>query len=161
LLEGPDEGGTEARADFRRCGSAASLQRLHDRLIMEVQRRRWPKLIDSDNPRARVFPGPPIPSDEHFQAITSVAGLVEEANAMQNCVALRAGRAMVGACAIYRVYIAGERGTLEVSVGRHGEPESIDEFKLTANEEPSEAAWSAVRRWFEEGRRRWREREGR
>jgi hypothetical protein len=33
LLETVDEGGAEARADFRRCCSAASLQRLHDRLL--------------------------------------------------------------------------------------------------------------------------------
>jgi hypothetical protein len=155
LLELADTGGAEARADFRHCGSAVSLQRLHDRLIMEAQRRSWPKLLNSDNPRARAFPEPPILSDERFQAISSVAGLVQEADAMQNCVALRAGRAMVGACAIYRVYVAGERGTLEVSVGRHGEPVSIDEFKLATNEEPSEAAWSAARDWLEWGRKEW------
>ena len=147
--------------DLRRCQSPASLQRLHDRLVA-AQRVDWEKkLLESDNPRVRAFPEPPIPSDDCFQAITSVAGLIEEADAMQNCVVFRAGEAMRGISAIYRVQAAGQRGTLQISVGRNREPGSVEEFKLACNAEPSEAAWEAVRQWLDEGRQRWRERRGR
>jgi hypothetical protein len=78
---------------------------------------------------------------------------------MQNCVVFRAGEAMRGISAIYRVQVAGQRGTLQISVGRNGEPGSIEEFKLARNAEPSEAAREAVRQWLAAGQRRWRERD--
>jgi hypothetical protein len=158
MLKSEHRADIDETVDLRRCQSPASLQRLHDRLVA-AQRVDWEKkLLESDNPRVRAFPEPPIPSDEHFQAITSGAELIEEGAAMQNCVVFRAGEAMRGISAIYRVQVAGQRGTLQISVGRHGEPGSIEEFKLARNAEPSEAAWEAVRQWLAEGQRRWRDR---
>lgn len=74
---------------------------------------------------------------------------------MQNCVVFRAGEAMRGISAIYRVQVAGQRGTLQISVGRNGEPGSIEEFKLARNAEPSEAAWEAARQWLKQGQEMW------
>jgi len=154
LLETVAERGAEARADFRRCGSAASLQRLHDRLLASPRSHRT-KAALTDHLAALRFPEPPIASDDRFQAIRNRAELMQEANAMRNCVVVRAVEVMSGMCAIYRVDVEGERGTLQISVGRKGNPVAIEEVKLAGNTEPSEAAWSAVRQWLEEGQEAW------
>ena len=60
---------------------------------------------------------------------------------------------MARRCALYRVNVAGERATLEIAVGRDGEPLAIDEFRLACNAEPSEASWQAAGAWLEEGRK--------
>ena len=67
---------------------------------------------------------------------------------------------LAGRCALYRVKVAGERATLELALGRNGEPLAIEEFRLACNAEPSDAAWEAAQRWLEEGRKRWREGRG-
>jgi len=101
---------------------------------------------------------PPIPSDDRFRAITTVAEIVREGEQMHHCVVTRAADALAGSCALYRVHVAGERATLEIAPGRDGEPLSIDELRLACNAAPSDATLRAVREWFEEGRRQWRER---
>jgi len=69
----------------------------------------------------------------------------------------RAADVAAGTCALYRVNVAGERATLELSLGPNGEPLDIDQFRLACNAEPSAAAWSAAQRWLAEGRRQWLE----
>ena len=98
---------------------------------------------------------------EQFQAITTAAELVQEADRMKHCVVTRASEVMAGSCALYRVNVAGQRATLELAVGRNGEPLAIEEFRLACNLRPSEAAWRAAREWLEEGRKRWRDGRGR
>jgi hypothetical protein len=151
----------EAPIDLRAYRSVKSFKTLHDRLLTVARKLGWAKLLEADVAPTQVFPAPPIPSDERFSAITNVAELLAEAEKMKHCAVTRAADVAAGACALYRVKVAGERATLELSVGRNGEPLAIDEFRLACNAEPSEAAWEAARRWFEEGRRRWRERGGR
>jgi hypothetical protein len=121
----------------------------------------WAKLLEADVAPTQVFPAAPIPSDERFSAISNVAELIQEAERMKHCVVTRAADVAAGACALYRVDIAGERATLELSLGRDGEPLDIDQFRLACNAEPSVAAWSAAQWWLAEGRRRWREGRGR
>jgi hypothetical protein len=147
--------------DLRAYRSVKSVKTLHDRLIVMARQLGWAKLLEADVAPTQVFPAPPIPSDERFSAIANVAELLAEAERMKHCVVTRAADVAAGACALYRVNVAGERATLEVSVGRNGEPLAIVEFRLACNAEPSAAAWEVARRWFEEGRRRWREHGGR
>jgi hypothetical protein len=147
--------------DLRAYRSAKNVKTLHDRLIVMARQLGWAKLLEADVAPTQVFPAPPIPSDERFSGIANVTELLAEAERMKHCVVTRAADVAAGACALYRVSVAGERATLEVSLGRNGEPLAIDEFRLACNAEPSEASWEAARRWFEEGRRRWRERGGR
>jgi hypothetical protein len=86
---------------------------------------------------------------------------MQEADEMGNCMVARAAEVMSGMCAIYRMNVEGQRGTLQISVGRKGNPVAIEEFKLAGNAQPSEAAWRSVWEWFEEGWRRWRAGRGR
>ncbi len=151
----------DAPIDLRAYRSEKSVQVLHDRLLIVARKLGWAKLLEADVAPTQVFPAAPIPSDERFSAISNVAELIQEAERMKHCVVTRAADVAAGACALYRVDIAGERATLELSLGRDGEPLDIDQFRLACNAEPSVAAWSAAQRWLAEGRRRWREGRGR
>lgn len=148
----------EAPIDLRAYRSVKSVQVLHDRLLTVARELGWAKLLEADVAPTQVFPAPPIPSDERFAAITNVAEIIQEAEKMKHCVVTRAADVAAGACALYRVNVAGERATLELSLGPNGEPLEIDQFRLACNAEPSQAAWVAALRWLEEGRQRWRER---
>jgi hypothetical protein len=151
----------EAPIDLRAYRSVKSVEMLHDRLLTVARKLGWAKLLEADVAPTQVFPVPPIPSDERFSAITNVAEIIQEAERMKHCVVTRAADVAAGVCALYRVNVAGERATLELSLGPNGEPLDIDQFRLACNAEPSSAAWSVAQRWLEEGRRRWRERGGR
>ena len=94
------------------------------------------------------FGPPPLLSDQHFRAIKTVGELREEGRAMRHCVATRAPDVLAGKCYIYRVDVAGERGTLQVGIGP-GRGCVIDEFRLRANGEPSPPAWAAARAWLQ------------
>ena len=128
-----------------------SVKALHDRLLRAARQLGWQNLLDSEVSPTQVLPAPPIASDERFQAITTVAELVQEGEQMHHCVVTRAADVMARRCALYRVNVAGERATLEITLGRDGEPLAIDEFRLACNAEPSEASWQAARAWLEEG----------
>ncbi len=151
----------EAPIDLRAYRSQKSFEALHDRLLTVARKLGWAKLLEADVAPTQVFPTPSIPSDDRFSAITNVAELIQEAERMKHCVVTRAADVAAGACALYRVSVAGERATLELSLGQNGEPLDIDQFRLACNAEPSAAAWSAAQQWLAEGRRRWRERGGR
>jgi len=151
----------DAPIDLRAYRSVKSIQALHDRLMTVARKLGWARLLEADVAPTQVFPAPPIPSDERFSAITNVAEIIQEAERMKHCVVTRAADVAAGACALYRVNVAGERATLELSLGPNGEPLDIDQFRLACNAEPSAAAWSVALRWVEEGRMRWRGRGGR
>jgi hypothetical protein len=151
----------DAPIDLRAYRSIKRVQVLHDRLLTAARKLGWAKLLEADVAPTQAFPAPPIPSDERFAAIANVAELIQEAERMKHCVVTRAADVAAGACALYRVKVAGERATLELSLGPNGEPLEIDQFRLACNAEPSKAAWDAAQHWLEEGRRRWRERQGR
>jgi len=154
-------GQTEEVFKLQRYQSWKSVTALHDRLLKTARQPGWQKLLEADAAPTQVFPRPPIPSDARFQAITTVAELVREGEQMHHCVVTRASDAMAGSCALYSVHVAGERATLEITLGRDGEPLAIDELRLACNAAPSDTTCRAVQGWFEAGRRRWRERGGR
>ncbi len=83
-----------------------------------------------------------------FIAIESIDQLIDEGETMHHCVITRAPDILAGNCAIYRVNVAGQRGTLEVRLGKNGSPLNIEEFRLACNEEPSRDAWIAARVWL-------------
>ena len=148
----------EAPIDLRAYRSVKSVEVLHDRLLTVARKLGWARLLEADVAPTQVFPAPPIPSDERFSAITNVAEIIQEAERMKHCVVTRAADVAAGVCALYRVNVAGERATLELSLSPSGEPLAIDQFRLACNAEPSAAAWGAAQQWLAEGRRRWRER---
>jgi hypothetical protein len=154
-------GQTEEVFRLQRYQSWKGVKALHDRLLKAARQLGWQKLLEADVAPTQAFPVPPIPSDDRFRAITSVAEIVREGDQMHHCVVTRASDAMAGSCALYRVHVAGERATLEITLGRDGEPVAIDELRLACNAAPSDATYRAVQEWFELGRRRWRERGGR
>jgi hypothetical protein len=131
----------------------AGVRLLHDALL-EILRPGEAGAFGVDIDPAIVFGAPPIPSDARFSAIQSVGELLQEGRDMHHCVATRASDVLSGRCYLYRVQVAGQRGTLEVGLGPGGEPRSIEEFRLACNREPSPAALAAARAWVFEGRAR-------
>lgn len=89
---------------------------------------------------------PPIPSSEPFQPISTVGELRSEGRTMRHCVVVRAEDVLAGSCYVYRVNVAGERGTLQV--GKRPDGWVIEEFRLARNADPSPAAWAAAREWI-------------
>jgi hypothetical protein len=130
------------------CRDWDGIQRLHD-VLVDAGAADWSCDLD---PRLS-FGRPPIPSDDRFQAITTVAELIKEGKVMQHCVATRAQDIQAGLCYIYRVNVLGERGTLQVGIRtKHW---VIDEIRLKRNADPSPATWATAREWLERaGRQR-------
>ena len=135
--------------------SWARIDRLHDQMLRAAETLGWRALLDSGIKVEQQLCKPPIPAAEGFAPIETVADLVAESAAMSHCVLVRARDAIEGLAAIYRVEVAGERGTLEISLGDEMEPLTIEQFKLACNKEPSREAWDAADKWFAEGRSAW------
>jgi hypothetical protein len=135
--------------------SWARIDRLHDQMLHAAETLGWQALLDSGIKVEQHLCKPPIPAAEGFAPIETVADLVAESAAMSHCVLVRARDAIEGLAAIYRVEVAGERGTLEISLGEEREPLTIEQFKLACNKEPSREAWDAAESWFAEGRSAW------
>ena len=95
----------------RFCRDWDGLQRLHD-VAVEL----WGEHAGANLDSATEFGSPPLASDQHFRAITTVGELREEGRAMRHCVATRARDVLAGKCYIYCVDVAGERGTLQVAI---------------------------------------------
>lgn len=141
--------------DLRSCRSAKGAHALHQRLIEAAQRLGWIKMLAADVAPTAKFPAPPIPSTASFEAITGVAELVREGVKMKHCVVTRAQDVMSGRSALYRMNFAGQRATLEVAVGRNGEPLEIEEFRGPCNVQPSDAAIAEARKFVKAGREAW------
>ena len=138
-----------------RIRSWTRVEALHDRMTRTAQALGWEMLLDSEiKPEQKLGP-PPIPGNQAFVPIQTVAELIDESAQMRHCVVIRARDAIDGLVAIYRVNTAGQRCTLEVSIGEDMEPIAIEEFKSACNAEPSAQARQAAEHWFAEGRSAW------
>jgi hypothetical protein len=107
---------------------------------------------DLDLDDGRDFGPPPIPSNESFEAISTLGELRSEGQVMRHCVAVRAQDVLAGRCYVYRVNVAGERATLQLGIKPDGLV--IDEFRGFNNTAPSPSAWAAVEDWICGSRRR-------
>lgn len=150
----PDGG---AERILLRCRRWDVLKAVHDDFLRTIRELGWESVLRSDVNPAQALPPPPIPSCGRFTAIRTIAELIDEGEKMHHCVVTRAPEVMEGRSAIYKVNVAGERATIEISVGPDREPLIIEEFRLVCNAEPSEAAWAIAGEWLDEGRRQWNE----
>jgi hypothetical protein len=146
--------GFAARA-MTRYRSWSRVEDLHDKMIRTAQVLGWEVLLDSDISVNQQLCKPPIPASEGFVPIETVGELIEESETMAHCVMIRARDAIDGLAAIYRVNVAGQRCTLEISIGDDMEPLAIEQFKLACNKDPSPEAWDAAERWFSGVRGMW------
>jgi len=133
----------------------ARVEELHDKMIRTARVLGWSALLDSGISIDQRLCKPPIPAGNGFVPIQTVGELIAESEAMSHCVMIRARDAIDGLAAIYRVNVAGQRCTLEISIGDDMEPLAIEQFKLACNGEPSLEAWDAAEKWFAEGCSLW------
>lgn len=144
-----------AEREITRYRSWYRIESLHENMMRTAQALGWEMLLESGIRVEQQLGKPPILASEGFLPIESVGGLISESEAMSHCVAIRARDAIDGLAAIYRVSVAGQRGTLEVSIGDDMEPIAIEQFKLACNKEPTREAWDAAEQWFAEGQSSW------
>lgn len=128
---------------------------LHDNMIRTAKVLGWDVLLDSGISIDQRLYKPPILASNGFVPIETVGELIAESEAMSHCVMIRARDAIDGLATLYRVNVAGQRCTLEISIGEDMEPLAIEQFKMACNNEPSSEAWEAAERWFAEGRSLW------
>jgi hypothetical protein len=131
------------------------VQGLHDKMIRAAQVLGWDVLLDSGISLDQRLCQPPIPAGNGFVPLETVGELIAESEAMSHCVMIRARDAIDGVAAFYRANVAGQRCTLEISIGDEMEPLAIEQFKLACNNEPSPEAWVVAESWFADGRRSW------
>lgn len=135
---------TEWQRYLLQCRSWVEVQAVHDTILTSMRAQTGYGGIAPDT----VFPRPPVRADRHFVPITTMKGLIDEGQAMHHCVATRAPEIISGSSYIYKVSVAGERGTLEVTIRPDRKPAYIEAFKLACNKEPSPATWKAARQWL-------------
>lgn len=124
---------------------------LHDRLLKTFGAHGPRAILDSEVDPFRPFPADPMPASPYFAQIRNAAELADEGEAMHHCVLTRAPEALAGRSAIYRVRLAGERATIDISLGEDGRPVAIEDFRLACNAEPSERAWAIADKGLHEG----------
>lgn len=125
-----------------RCPTFAAVQRLHDRWMEQLNRR---KALVMEGQRR--FPEPPIPGSAAIHPILSEEDLQAEGRLMGHCVASYANQVRRGESYIYRLLYP-ERATLELQ--RRGTRFMLAQFKAARNQQPRPDAWEVVNQWLKE-----------
>ena len=134
---------------LQRCKTVAALERLHDRLVVNLNDGRSKELIRDERGHPLSIPTPPLAATEHILPITSQVELIEEGREMHHCIASHLKSVVDGKFAVYRM-IAPERLTIEVLV-RDGGQVFLREVRGKYNRPPSSASMTVIEKWFSDG----------
>jgi hypothetical protein len=93
------------------------------------------------------FAEPPIPGNELIQPLASPRALMQEAQAMRNCVAAYSSWVRSGWAYVYHVDLPQQECTLSLVPAGTGRWQ-VGELKSFANHEPSARALKSVREWL-------------
>jgi len=118
--------------------SLAQLHRLHAEMI-ELS-----SIVEQDG---APFAEPPIPGNELIQPLASPRALMQEAQAMRNCVAAYSSWVRSGWAYVYHVDLPQQECTLSLVPAGTGRWQ-VGELKSFANHEPSARALKSVREWL-------------
>ena len=134
---------------IQQCSSMSSLERLHNRLVADLNRSRKTKLFRDSSGHILDLPTPPIGDAHGVKAITSQMGIVDEGIEMHHCIASHLPRIMSGTYAVYRM-LQPERLTIEVMLNQDGNL-FVREVRGKYNRDPSDDAMRLVEMWFQSG----------
>ena len=134
---------------LQQCKTVAALERLHDRLVVNLNDGRSKELIRDERGHPLSIPTPPLAATEHILPITSQVELIEEGREMHHCIASHLKSVVDGKFAVYRM-IAPERLTIEVLV-RDGGQVFLREVRGKYNCPPSSASMTVIEKWFSDG----------
>jgi hypothetical protein len=124
------------------CRTLDELEKIHDRYIVQTNRRK--KIINVD------YPAPPITGCEYIIPITNSNELFEEGLIQRHCVASYHRDVFEGKSYIYKI-LAPERATLEVRIQTNGDY-WVSQLKLSGNRDPSEESIETIYQWMNEGK---------
>ena len=133
---------------LRLCATTTALQRLHDRLVEDLNERRGTKLIRDKDGQPKPIPEPPLQSGYSIEPITRQMDLIKEGREMRHCIASHLFNVVAGDYAVYRM-AEPERLTIEVLVTQWGQC-FIKEVRGKGNKLPSAEAMQVVEQWFQE-----------
>ena len=102
---------------LQQCASINALNRLHDRLVVDLNQRRGRELIRDERGQTKSLPRPPIPEGENIEPVDSQMDLIQEGKEMHHCIASHLRSVVDGKFAVYRM-TAPERLTISTSDGR-------------------------------------------
>ena len=140
---------TDDITELQQCTTTNALNRLHDRLVVELNQWRGRELIRDENGQPVALPEPPLPATDNIIPITSQAELIEEGQEMHHCIASHLKSVVDGKFAVYRM-MAPERLTIEVLVMGGGQL-VLREVRGKCNRLPSDASNAIIEAWFSKG----------
>jgi len=129
-------------------GSANELINLHDRLLVELNRR------TAANKIAVEWSGrlpPPIPPTPWMKALETFDELAEEAREMEHCAAGYGNRIAAGDLYFYAVHHPGGRATLAIRKAPNPTTWSLHQIRGTKNQRVAESVFHDVERWLRAG----------
>ena len=133
---------------LRLCTTTTALQRLHDRLVEDLNERRGTKLIRDKDGQPKPIPEPPLQSGYSIEPITRQIDLIKEGREMKHCIASHLFNVVSGDYAVYRMADP-ERLTIEILVTQWGQC-FIREVRGKGNTLPSAGAMQVIEQWFQE-----------
>ncbi|MBF0236686.1 MAG: PcfJ domain-containing protein [SAR324 cluster bacterium] len=140
------------RKDFdhalRQCRFSVTLERLHNRLMAEMNSNLAFAGTLHENIRNRVnkpFPPPPLPATDQIQPVTTAAELSQEGRDMEHCVGSYSQLVINDNYYIYRVYQP-QRATL--SIRKKGGRWHLDALKQYRNHIPDDECFKVVHQWL-------------
>ena len=133
---------------LRLCTTTTALQRLHDRLVEDLNERRGTKLIRDKDGQPKPIPEPPLQSGYSIEPITRQIDLIKEGRLMKHCIASHLFSVVSGDYAVYRMADP-ERLTIEILVTQWGQC-FIKEVRGKGNKLPSAEAMQVIEQWFQE-----------
>ena len=131
---------------LQQCTSINALNRLHDRLVVDLNQRRGRELIRDERGQPKSLPTPPIPAGENIEPVGSQMDLIQEGKEMHHCIASHLRSVVDGKFAVYRM-TGPERLTIEVLVMGDGQC-FLKEVRGKHNKLPSQQSMEIVERWF-------------
>ena len=134
---------------LQQCKTLAALERLHDRLVVDLNGGRSKELMRDEHGHLLPIPTPPLTATETILPITSQAELIEEGREMHHCIASHLKSVVDGKFAVYRM-MAPERLTIEVLV-MDGRQVFLREVRGKYNRAPSTESTAIIEKWFAAG----------
>ena len=131
---------------LQQCTSVSAINRLHDRLVVDLNQRRGRELIRDERGQPKSLPRPPIPAGENIEHVDSQMDLIQEGKEMHHCIASHLRSVVDGKFAVYRM-TEPERLTIEVLVMGDGQC-FLKEVRGKYNKLPSQQSMEIVERWF-------------
>jgi len=132
--------------ELQQCTTINALNRLHDRLVIELNQWRRRELIRDDSGQPLPLPLPPLPATENIVPITSQTELIEEGSDMHHCIASHLKSVVDGKFVVYRM-MSPERLTIEVLLVGDGQY-LLREVRGKYNKPPSPDSMGVIERWF-------------